>query len=179
MVRPIPQALYSYTSAETLTCHLIFILPSSSWLPSASVSLLCSESVRAVLTNEELELRRSRAELAARTQQSWLSGQESFLGHNPGQGPLRVQQHKGAFFCRAEFVALAAAPNASGKHLQLVRECSTAQIKCIPWRFWVRRAVKPEQTCKTTCIVPEAEILMGLWETAFSKHCAYRCKDGE
>lgn len=27
MVRPIPQALYSYSSAETLTCHLIFILP--------------------------------------------------------------------------------------------------------------------------------------------------------
>jgi len=131
-----------------------------------------------VVTGEELELR-SRAELAARTQQSWLCGQESFLGHNPGQGPVRVQQHEGAFFRRAECVALAAAPEASGKHLQLVRVCGTTQIKCIPWRFWVRRAVKPERTCKTTCIVPEAEISMGLWETAFSKHCAYRCKDGE
>lgn len=135
--------------------------------------------MHAVLTGEELELTMNGAEPAARTQQSWWCGQEFLLGHNPGQGPVRVQQHEGAFFRRAECVALAAAPEASGKHLQLVRVCGTTQIKCIPWRFWVRRAVKPERTCKTTCIVPEAEISMGLWETAFSKHCAYRCKDGE
>lgn len=62
MVRPIPQVLYSYTCAETLTCHLIFILPvpSSSLLPSASVpsspaTPVCRTHARFPLTCGELE----------------------------------------------------------------------------------------------------------------------------